>query len=169
MMAEKTQEYESKRWNKCEKTAEDQRHLLLSPFIPLQTILYQDPPPPLFTYLPSPLLLLTPSLVRLLIRAGGTIVPLLPLFGNPGLKQTLFTQAVAQPGPSPSLQLGQVWLSLFSKCYNKPLSQPPKLICSLCLFTLPPSFCPTLASLSFLYSQNVILVPPTPPPPLYMP
>ena len=63
---------------------------------------------PLFTHLPSPLLLLTPSLVRLLIRAGGTIVPLLPVFGNPGLKQSLFTQAVAQLGPSPSLQPGQV-------------------------------------------------------------
>lgn len=128
------------------KRAVDQKHLLPSPAIPLQPNLCQDPthscspphllflpPPPLlscpfFTYLPSPLLLLTPSLVRLLIRAGGTIVPLLPLFGNPGLKQTLFTQAVAQPGPSPSLQPGQVWLSLFSKCYNKPLSQPLRLI-----------------------------------------
>lgn len=138
MMAEKTREDKNmkakERQNKCEKTAEDQRHLSPSLFVPHQTILYQDPthspPRPFSTYLPSPLLLLTPSLVRLLIRAGGTIVPLLPLFGNPGLKQTLFTQAVAQPGPSPSLQLGQVWLSLFSKCYNKPLSQPPKLICS---------------------------------------
>lgn len=83
---------------------------------------------PFFTHLPSPLLLLTPSLARLLMRASGTIAPLLPVFGNPGLKQSLFTQAVAQPGPSPSLQLGQDWLSLFHKCYNKPLSWPLLLI-----------------------------------------
>lgn len=79
---------------------------------PPHTSLFFSPPLlpscPLFTHLPSPLLLLTPSLVCLLIRAGGTIVPLLLVFGNPGLKQSLFTQAVAQLGPSPSLQPGQV-------------------------------------------------------------
>lgn len=117
----------------------DQKNRVLSS--PLQPILCQDSThsvsptytslvftplfTPFFNYLPSPLLLLNPSLCCLLIRAGGTIVPLLPLFGNPGLKQTLFTQAVAQPA---SLQLGQVWLSLFSKCYNKPLNRPPRLI-----------------------------------------
>ncbi|CAB1455602.1 unnamed protein product [Pleuronectes platessa] len=62
---------------------------------------------PFFTHLPSLPLLLTPSLARLLMRAGGTIVPLLLVFGNPGLKQSLFTQAVAQPGPSASLRPGQ--------------------------------------------------------------
>lgn len=61
-------------------------------------------PCPFFTYLPSPPLLLSPSLVRYLIRAGRTMVPLLPLFGNPGLKQMLFTKAVPHPRPSPSLQ-----------------------------------------------------------------
>lgn len=69
--------------------------LLFTPFFPFC---------PFYTHLPSLLLLLTPSLLCLLIRAGGTIVPLLPVFGNPGLKQSLFTQAVAQPGPSSSLQ-----------------------------------------------------------------
>lgn len=121
---------------------------------------------PFFTHLPSPLLLLTTSLVCLLIRAGGTIVPLLPVFGNPALKQSLFTQAVAQPGPFPSLQLGQVWLSLFRKCYNKPLSQPLRgshydSSIPLCHFTLPPSLSPTLLPLSstvitlFGYSPSV--------------
>lgn len=53
---------------------------------------------------PSPPLLLTPSLVRFLIRAGRTMVPLLPLFRNTGLKQMLFTKAAPHPRPSPSLQ-----------------------------------------------------------------
>lgn len=48
---------------------------------------------------------------------------------------------------------GQVWLSLFCKCYNKPLSQPPWLITLLCLLALPPSLSPTLPPLSFLYIQ----------------
>lgn len=96
-------------------------------------------------FLPSLFLLLTPSLVRLLMRGGGTMVPLLPMFGNPGLKQSLFTQPVAQPGPSPSLQPGQVWLSLFHECYNKLLSQPLRLIPS----PLPQSPSPTLSPLSF--------------------
>lgn len=103
----------------------------IAPALPHTASFYPPllPSCPFFTHLPTPLLLLTPSLGhRLLIRAGGTIVPSLPVFGNPGLKQSLFTQAVAQPGPSPSLQLGQVWLSLFHKCYNKPLSQPRRLM-----------------------------------------
>lgn len=135
--------------------------LLLSP-TPLLLSFFSTPLPfffsPLAPFSPtslSPLLLLTPSLVCLLIRAGGTIVPLLPVFGNPGLKQSLFTQAVAEPGPSPSLQPGQVWLSLFRKCYNKPLSQPLRLIHSPLSFrSLPPSLSPTLPPLSLFHSHN---------------
>lgn len=128
VMAEKTEEYESKRKTQCKcekKSRRSEAPLAFSRHPPpthslsgSHSLLFSPTPlvftPPLllscpfFTYLPSPLLLLTPSLVRLLIRTGGTIVPLLPLFGNPGLKQMLFTQAVAQPGPSPSLQQGQV-------------------------------------------------------------
>lgn len=95
----------------------DQKHLS----IPLQLLSLQGspslllypasliPPPhlspcPFFTYLLSPPLLLTPSLFPFLIRAGRTMVPLLPLFGNAGLKQMLFTKAVPHPRPSPSLQ-----------------------------------------------------------------
>lgn len=97
-----------------------------SPFSPLA---------PFFTYLPPLLLLLIPTfLVCLLMRAGGTIVLLMPVFG---LKQSLFIQAVAQPGPSPSFQQDLVWLSLSHKCHNKPLCWLLHSSTSLCLFPLP--------------------------------
>lgn len=124
MMVEKTEEYKRKgKMVKKEDTMQVRKKnkIRSSSFYPPQPILYYVPThsPPHLLFLPLPfsplspispvsLLVLTPSLVRLLIRGGGTIVPLLPLFGNPGLKQTLFTQVLAQPGPCPSLQLGQV-------------------------------------------------------------
>lgn len=70
-------------------------HLFFLPPFPLLPLLH---PPPFPASAPHP------HLLCLLIRAGGTIVPLLALFGNPGLKQSLFTQPVAQPEPSSSLQ-----------------------------------------------------------------
>lgn len=123
----------------------DQKHLSPSPFQLLSllgshslllyptSLIFTPPhlsPCPLFTYLPSLPLLLTPSLVRFLIRAGRTMVPLLPLFGNPGLKQMLFAKAVPHPRPSPSLQLSPSLIESASARINHwasfiPSSSPP--------------------------------------------